>query len=204
MELWRLHTNKRRCNNESVDLEDATCYLPLWTKPFDPKTELGKEFTVAVRYTIAQQEIWTGEGNTGCDFDDLNGSFADESERAAAYEACRPSTGKVELFFDAQIVEGNTQTGLPWINGHSVFEGVSTQFNLCPSYPKLWVSAVQYKYLTWKKLWEEGDRSRPLAPRATSQRRPWHALSVQFVRAQFRTLSRCRRWLHRRGYSQRP
>lgn len=85
----------------------------------------------------------------------MNGSFADESERAAAYEASRPSTGKVELFFDGQIVEGNTQTGLPWINGHSVFEGVATQFNLCPSYPKLEVYAIQYKYLTWKKLWAD-------------------------------------------------
>lgn len=147
----------RKCNNENPDvaLSDATCFLPLWTAPFDPKTDLGREVTVAVRYTLQQQKRALPEEGSSCAYAALNDVDLSQAERAAAYEACRPSKGRVEVFFDGRPVKGNTQTGLPWINGHDVFEGVSTQFNLCPSYPKMGVYAKQYKYDTWQQLWED-------------------------------------------------
>jgi hypothetical protein len=128
----------------------STCYLPLWEKEFEA-SELGQEITVAVRFTLAQQERWNPDSNPDCEYANLAaaGELGD-------YEACRPSSGKVELFFNGEQQTGLTDeegevTGLPWIEGKQVFEGISTQFNLCPSYPKLGVYAIGYDFENWQE-----------------------------------------------------
>jgi hypothetical protein len=132
------------CTNGENNL--PICSLVLYEEVFDPTLksgggDLGRWYNVEIEMKVAKQTP-EAPGIPGCQNPD---DIINPSSSLETYMSCQPSKGYLSLIINGERKTGNGNQ-LPWIQGKQYFRGVTTQFNDCPSYPKLGNYVLNYDY----------------------------------------------------------